>query len=418
MGNSEIKSRGERYLFNSYARADIALLQGRGVRVWDADGREYLDFVAGIAVNALGHCHPRLVAAIAEQAGKLIHCSNLYWIEPQVLLGQALVELTGLDRAFFCNSGTEANEAALKLARKYAYEKGQPNRYEIIAMEHSFHGRTMGSLAATAQDRFKGGFEPLVPGFRYVPFNDLSALREALSPETCAVILEPLQGEGGVYVAEPEYLKAVVGLCRERDVLVIFDEVQCGMGRTGAWFAYQHYGVRPDILTLAKALGGGMPIGAMLARQEVAEAFRPGDHGSTFGGNPLACAAALATVQTIREEGLVENAALQGAYLRRRLEELAAEFPFVRQVRGLGLLLGVELSLPGQPIVRACESRGLLINCAAGSVLRLVPPLVVSRGEIDRAVEILREVFSEVEAGKLPGDGRQGEDKPCSRAGG
>ncbi|MGB9920014.1 MAG: acetylornithine transaminase [Moorellales bacterium] len=397
MGNAEIKDLGERYLVSSYARADIALVRGDGIRVWDADGKEYLDFVAGIAVNALGHCHPRLVAAIAEQAGRLIHCSNLYWIEPQVLLGRALVELSGLDRAFFCNSGTEANEAALKLARKYAFEKGQPDRYEIIAMEHSFHGRTMGSLAATAQTKFKGGFEPLVPGFRYVPLNDLPALRQALGPKTCAVILEPVQGEGGVYLAEKDYLAALVDLCREQDVLVIFDEVQCGMGRTGAWFAYQHYGVKPDILTLAKALGGGVPIGAMLAREEVAAAFRPGDHGSTFGGNPLACAAALATVETIREEGLVENAARQGAYLRQGLEELASEFPFVKEVRGLGLLLGMELSIAGQPIVKACESRGLLINCAAGSVLRLVPPLVVSRQDIDRALEILREVFSQVQ---------------------
>lgn len=404
MGNAEIKAKGEQYLVNSYARAGIALVRGRGVRVWDADGREYLDFVGGIAVNALGHCHPRVVAAIAEQAATLIHCSNLYWIEPQVRLGQVLVELSGLDRVFFCNSGTEANEAALKLVRKYAYEKGTPERHEIIAMEHSFHGRTMGSLAATAQTKLKGGFEPLVPGFKYVPMNDLAALEQALTPQTCAVILEPVQGEGGVYVAEAEYLRDLVALCREKDVLVIFDEVQCGMGRTGRWFAYEHYGVVPDVLTLAKALGSGVPIGAMLAREEVAQAFHPGDHGSTFGGNPLACAAALATVAAMKEENVVANAARQGAYLRARLEDLAARFSFVREVRGLGLLLGLELTVPGQPIVDACEKRGLLLNCAAGSVLRFVPPLVVTKDDIDQAMDILAGVFAEVEEG----DGNRG----------
>jgi acetylornithine aminotransferase/acetylornithine/N-succinyldiaminopimelate aminotransferase len=395
MNNQELKSRGERYLANAYARSEIALVRGQGIKVWDADGKEYLDFVAGVAVNALGHCHPRLVAAVAEQAARLIHCSNLYWVDLQVRLAEVLAGLSGLDRVFFCNSGTEANEAALKLVRKYAYEKGHPERYEIIAMEHSFHGRTMGSLAATAQTKLKGGFEPLVPGFKYVPLNDFGRFREAVTPQTCAVILEPVQGEGGVYVAEAAYLKELVAFCREKDILVIFDEVQCGMGRTGRWFAFEHYGVKPDVLTLAKALGGGVPIGAMLAREEVAQAFHPGDHGSTFGGNPLACAAALAVIQTMEEEGLVANAARQGEYLRRGLEELAQAFPLVKEVRGMGLLLGMELSVPGQPIVNACEKRGLLINCAAGSVLRLVPPLIVTREDIDRALEILSGVLGE-----------------------
>lgn len=395
MNNQELKRRGERYLVNAYARSEIALVRGQGIKVWDADGKEYLDFVAGVAVNALGHCHPRLVAAVAEQAARLIHCSNLYWIDLQVRLAEVLAGLSGLDRVFFCNSGTEANEAALKLVRKYAYEKGHPERYEIIAMEHSFHGRTMGSLAATAQTKLKGGFEPLVPGFKYVPLNDFGRFREAVTPQTCAVILEPVQGEGGVYVAEAAYLKELVAFCREKDILVIFDEVQCGMGRTGRWFAFEHYGVKPDVLTLAKALGGGVPIGAMLAREEVAQAFHPGDHGSTFGGNPLACAAALAVIQTMEEEGLVANAARQGEYLRRGLEELAQAFPLVKEVRGMGLLLGMELSVPGQPIVNACEKRGLLINCAAGSVLRLVPPLIVTREDIDRALEILSGVLGE-----------------------
>lgn len=404
MGNREIIARGEQCLINAYARAGIVPVEGRGVRVWDVDGREYLDFVAGVAVNALGHCHPRVVAAITSQAARLIHCSNLYWIEPQVRLGEELVRLTGLDRVFFCNSGTEANEAALKLVRKYAYERGEQGRYEIIAMEHSFHGRTMGSLAATAQTKLKGGFEPLVPGFKYVPLNDLSAFESAIGPQTCAVILEPVQGEGGVYVAAADYLRQLVALCRERGILVIFDEVQCGMGRTGRWFAFEHYGVVPDVLTLAKALAGGVPIGAVLAREEVARAFRPGDHGSTFGGNPLACAAALATLAAMEEEGVVANAARQGAYLRARLEELAASFSCVREVRGLGLLLGMELAFPGQAIVDACQQQGLLLNCAAGSVLRFLPPLTVAKEEIDRAVEILAGVLAAKEAeegGKL-----------------
>lgn len=398
MNNAEIKALGEKYLINSYARAGFAPVRGEGVRVWDADGREYLDFVSGIAVNALGHSHPALVAAIGEQAGRLIHCSNLYWIEPQVRLAKELVALTGLDRAFFCNSGTEANEAALKLVRKVAYDRGQPEKHEIVALEHSFHGRTMGSLAATGQTKLKGGFEPLVPGFRYVPLNDIAALKQAINDQTCAVIVEPVQGEGGVRVSDPDYLKELVRVCRERDVCVIFDEVQCGMGRTGRWFAYEHYGVKPDVVTVAKALGGGVPIGAMVATEEVAGSFHPGDHGSTFGGNPLACAAALAVIEAMKQEELVANAARQGAYLRRRLEDLAVGRSFVKAVRGLGLLIGMELEAPGKPIVDACFKRGLLLNCAAGVVLRFLPPLIVSEAEIDQVVNILKEAFDEAEA--------------------
>ncbi|MGB9858965.1 MAG: aspartate aminotransferase family protein, partial [Moorellaceae bacterium] len=278
MTNAEIIALGEQYVMRTYGRYPIALVRGAGARVWDADGREYLDFVEGLAVNSLGHCHPRVVEAIREQAGKLLHVSNLYWIEPQVELAQMLVENSDLDKVFFCNSGAEANEAAIKLARKYAKLHKGEECYEIISMRRSFHGRTLAALAATGQEKFHRGFEPLPVGFRYVPFNDLEALREAINSRTCAVMLEPVQGEGGVYPADPDYLKAVRELCDKEGILLIFDEVQCGLGRTGYLFAYQYYGVEPDLMTLAKALAGGVPIGAMLAKEEVAAAFAPGDH--------------------------------------------------------------------------------------------------------------------------------------------
>ncbi|WP_338824129.1 Acetylornithine aminotransferase [Moorella humiferrea] len=396
MDNAAIVALGEKYVMRTYGRYPVALVHGEGTRVWDADGREYLDFVGGLAVNSLGHCHPRVVAAIREQAGKLLHCSNLYWIEPQVELARLLVENSALDKVFFCNSGAEANEGAIKLARKFAKEHRGPESYEIITMRRSFHGRTLATLTATGQEKFHRGFAPLPPGFRYVPFNDLASLRAAVGPRTCAVMLEPVQGEGGVYAANKDYLQAVRALCDDEGLLLIFDEVQCGLGRTGYLFAYQYYGVEPDIMTLAKALAGGVPIGAMLAKEKVAASFAPGDHASTFGGNPLATAAGVAAFKALLEEGLVDNARVMGEYFRGELEKLVREFPQLIEVRGRGLLLGLEMDGPADAVVAACMERGLLINSLHGHVLRFLPPLNVTKEEIDQAVAILKDALQEV----------------------
>jgi len=387
----------DRCVMHTYGRIPLAPVRGAGARLWDAEGREYLDFVAGIAVCSLGHCHPAVVQAVCEQAGRLMHVSNLYYIEPQAELAALLVENSCGDRVFFCNSGAEANEAAIKLARKYGKLHGGAEKIEIVTALKSFHGRTLAAITATGQPRYQKGFEPLPGGFKYVPFNDLAAMEEAVGPQTCAVLLEPVQGEGGVHPAAPEYLAGVRELCRRHGALLIFDEVQCGLGRTGRFLAYQHYGVEPDVFTLAKALGGGFPIGAMVAREEVAAVFKPGDHASTFGGNPLACAAGLAAMKYTLEHGVVENAARVGAYMKERLAEMAGRYPFIREVRGLGLLLGMELDADGNRVVAACRERGLLLNCVDGHILRFIPPLVITTGDVDAALAVLAEVLAEIE---------------------
>jgi len=385
----------DKYLMRTYRRAPVAFVSGQGTRLVDVEGKTYLDFVAGIAVCALGHAHPALTAAIRAQASRLLHVSNLYHIPEQAELARWLVEHSGLSRAFFCNSGSEANEAAIKLARKVAAIRGRSGR-EILVAEHSFHGRTLGALAATAQPKYQQPFEPLPPGFVAVPFNDLAALEAAAGPSTCAVMLEPVQGEGGVHPASPEYLRGVRRLCDARGLVLILDEVQTGIGRTGRLFAYEHYGIAPDILTLAKGLGGGVPIGAMLATAAVADAFAPGDHGSTFGGNPLACAAALAVVTTLEADGLVDRAREVGAYLLERLRTLACRHPVITEVRGLGLLVAVELSAEAAAVVAACRARGLLVNAVKPNALRLVPPLVVTHADVDEAIEILDAALAHV----------------------
>ncbi len=378
----------DRYLMRTYRRAPVAFVSGQGARLVGVDGRTYLDFVAGIAVAALGHNHPALTRAIREQAGRLLHVSNLYHIPEQAELARWLVEHSMAERVFFCNSGAEAAEAAIKIARKVG-RAGGAGRYEIIVAEGAFHGRTLGALAATPQARYREGFEPLPPGFVVVPFNDPRALRAAVGPATCAVMLEPVQGEGGVRPASAEYLQEARRLCDAHGLLLIFDEVQTGMGRTGRLFAYQHYGVIPDVLTLAKGLGGGVPIGAVLARGRAADALAPGDHGSTFGGNPLACAAALAVARTLEEEDLVGRAARVGAYLMDRLRDLARRHPVITEVRGLGLLVAVELAAEAAPVVDACRERGLLVNAVRPTALRLAPPLIVGETDVDQAIEIL-----------------------------
>lgn len=389
-----------RCLMNTYTRYPVVLRKGRGMKVWSTDGKEYLDFLGGVAVNILGHCHPRVVVAIQKQAQRLLHVSNYFYMEPQVKLAKMLVQHSFADRVFFCNSGAEAIEAAIKLARKYSKEHIQPDRFEIITARNSFHGRTYAALSATAQEKFQKGFEPLVPGFRHVPYNDIDALRAAVTEQTCAILLELIQGEGGVRVADERYVRQVRDLCEERKMILIFDEVQTGMGRTGKLFAYEHYGVTPDIMAIAKGLGGGAPIGALLATERVAAGFQPGSHASTFGGNPLACAAGVATLETLLEDGFIlDQCTRMGAYFFNKLEELREAFPaLVKDVRGKGLLLGMELSKEGEPFVRSCLDKGLLINCTAGTVLRFVPPLIVKQQEIDRLVDTLHDLFSRIPA--------------------
>jgi len=393
MDSQTLMMLSEKYVANTYARYPVLLVRGKGTRVWDLEGEEYLDFVSGLAVCSLGHCHPKVVKAIQDQAEKLIHVSNFYYIEPQIQLASLLCKHSFADKVFFCNSGAEANEGAMKLARKYAKEKAGKDRYEIITMERSFHGRTLATLTATAQEKFHKGYEPLMPGFKYVPFNDIRAVRNAIDSKTCAVMLEPIQGEGGVNCPSEGYLKALREICDEKGILLIFDEVQVGMGRTGKLFAYEHDGIEPDMLTLAKSLAGGVPIGALLIRKGIADSFRPGDHASTFGGNPLATAAGVASLTTILEEGMLENCQKMGDYFFSQLEALQKKFPFVKEVRGKGLILGVELKIDGGTIVREMLRKKILINCTMGNVLRFLPPLIVTKEEIDRVVHALEEVF-------------------------
>ncbi len=394
MPTEELKDSAAKYLMQTYTRQPISIVRGRGAKVYDMEGREYLDFVGGIAVNLLGHGHPALVQAIQQQAAQLIHVSNLYYTEPQVTLAKILVEHSFADRVFFCNSGAEANEAAIKLARRYAHMKYGESRFEIITMKNSFHGRTLATITATGQDKVQKGFEPLMPGFSYVPFNDMAAIEAVASERTAGIMLEPVQGEGGVYVAGREYLTRLREFCTAHDILLIFDEVQTGMGRTGTLFAYEQLGVAPDIMTLAKGLGGGVPIGACLAKESVAAAFSPGAHASTFGGNPLACAAAVAVCRTLLEGQVLDQAKPMGDYLAKALTECKARHHVVRDVRGIGLLQGMELDIDAKTVVAEALSRGLLINAAGERVLRFVPPLVITAQEIDQLIDTLNAIFT------------------------
>jgi len=379
----------------NYGRVPICLVRGDGVRVWDSDGREYLDFSAGLAVVGLGHCHPRVTGAIREAAATLLHVSNLYHTAPQIHLAKLLCEQSFADRVFFCNSGAEANEAAFKLARKYAKERFASDRFEIIATRNSFHGRTLATVTATGQEKYQHGFEPLMPGFKHVPYNDLRAMERALDSRTAAIIVEPIQGEGGVNVPDDDYLPGLRKLADETGALLILDEVQTGVGRTGRLWAYEHAGVEPDIMTLAKALANGIPIGAMLAREEVARALTPGTHASTFGGTPFVASVALATLTTILEGRVVEQAARMGRYLMDGLARLAKGRPAIKEIRGRGLLIGVELAHPpAAQVVDACRSAGLLVLTAGERVLRLAPPLIVEEPDCQRALEVLERVLA------------------------
>lgn len=390
-----ITEKYNKYVMPTYTRDGIAFVKGKGIKMRDAEGKEYLDFFPGWAVSGIGHCHPKVVSAIRKQAGELIHVSNNYYNELQASLAEKIISHAFPGKVFFANSGAEANECAIKLARKYG---SRTKRYEIITMEKSFHGRTMAMITATGQDKVKHGFEPLLEGFKTVSFNDLSAVKNALTEKTVAIMLEPIQGEGGINMAEESYLEGLRRLCDEKDMLLIFDEVQTAMGRTGEMFCYKNYGIQPDIMTLAKSLGGGVPIGATVASTKIADTLTAGAHASTFGGSPIVSAAALATFQAIEENNLLDNAKNMGEYLKKKLIGLKKEFPFIKEVRGMGLMLGVELSVDGKKIFNECVKRGLLINCTQGNILRIMPPLIVKKSDINKAVSIIKESMVTMQA--------------------
>lgn len=392
----EIIARGQAVIMNTYGRLPMALTRGEGSWVWDAEGEKYLDFLTGLAVNSLGHSHPAIVTAIQEQAKLLLHTSNLYWIPNQVALAERLVANSFADKAFFCNSGAEANEGAIKLARKYAKKHYDEQKFEVISLESSFHGRTLATLTATGQKKYQEGYEPLPAGFSYVKLNDSAELEARVNDRTAAVLIEPIQGEGGVYPADEEFLQTARRLCDKYGALLIYDEVQCGLGRSGKLFAYEWSSVTPDIMTLAKALGGGIPIGAILATDKVAAAFQPGDHASTFGGNPLATAVGCAVLDIMLAEGFLQDVQKRAAYFRSGLEKLAAKYQTAGAIRGQGMILGWPVAKLGPEIVEACRKQGLLINCVGGLTLRFLPPLIARETEIDQALAILDSIFSQV----------------------
>lgn len=389
MDKKTIIEETEKYYLPVFGRYPMVMELGQGCRVWDNEGNEYVDAFAGIAVNSLGYNHPVLVKAISEQASKLMHCSNLYYTEIQAKALRVVAEATGMDRIFFANCGAEGNEGAMKLARKYGVSKA-PTKYKIISADESFHGRTFDTLAATGHDYYHVGYGPLSPGHVLVPYGDIKALEAQMDDDVCAVLLEPIQGEGGVHVPSDEYLQQVRALCDKHDALLIFDEVQTGVARTGKWFAYMHSGVKPDILTFAKGIGGGFPVAGFAVPERLAHVFKPGDHGGTFGGNPLACAAVYATLTTIKSEGLVDKVAEKGEYFKNELRKLQEKYPDkATDVRGCGLMLGMEVAGEGKPIVESCLANNVIVNCTAGNVIRIVPPLIISKEEIDIVVAAL-----------------------------
>jgi acetylornithine/N-succinyldiaminopimelate aminotransferase len=384
----DIKKITDQYLFNTYKRNPLTIARAKGSWVWDEKGKKYLDFFSGLAVSGIGHSLPAVVSAIQKQSKKLLHTSNLYYTEPSALLAEQLCKRSFAKKVFFCSSGTEANESAIKIARKFGHPNG---RYEIIVFENSFHGRTLGSLAATAQPKFHEGFGPLPPGFPVAKFNQIDSVERLIGPRTAAILIEPIQGEGGIRPSTRTFLSELRALADKHQLLLMFDSVQCSLGRTGDLFSYQTYGVVPDVMTLAKGLGGGMPIGAMLGGEKVADTFVPGDHGATFGGNPVCAAAALAILNLLSPK-MLSNVKKQGAALLKELEPLARN-PIVRELRGVGLMIGMELTVPGVPFVEACRAKGLLINCTQGNVLRFLPPLAISQAEMKFALQILKQVL-------------------------
>lgn len=390
MNTQEIIDLDQKLFMQTYARQNLALSHGKGAEVWDVEGKSYLDCFAGVAVNNLGHAHPKVVLAICHQAQRMIHCSNHYYTQEQVELAQLLTQISPHDKVFLANSGAEANEGAIKLARKFT------GKGEIISTFNSFHGRTLATVTATGEDKYKVPFKPLPPAFKHVEYGNLSAMVSAVSEDTAAIILEPIQGEGGVIVPPEGYLKDVENLCRKNDILLILDEIQTGFGRTGKMFASEYEEIQADITTVAKAMGGGYPISAVLANNKIAQAFQSGDHGSTFGGNPLGCAAAKAAIEVILDENLVKKSREMGKYLMSRLEELKSKYAFIEDVRGRGLMIGIELSDNCSNVVKQACEKGVLINCTAEKVIRLAPPLVISLNQLDKVISVLDEVFAKM----------------------
>lgn len=378
-----------KYVISCYTKNPVVIVRGKGSWVWDDHGKRYLDLFPGWGVNGLGHCHPRIISAVNKQVKKLIHVPNNYYNEPQAKLAQLLIENSFPGKCFFCNSGAEANETAIKLARKYG---NQNERYEIITCQNSFHGRTLATITATGQKKHQEGFDPLLPGFKYVPFGDIPAIRSAITPQTIAVLIEPIQGEGGIQTAPASYFQQLRILCNEQKLLLIFDEVQTGMGRTGELFCYKHFSIEPDIITLAKALGGGLAIGAIIVKENLAGVLTPGTHASTFGGNPLACSAGIAVIETIKKYKLLERTKKLGVYLKKQLTGLPQNL--VKEVRGIGIMWGIELHKPGTEIVKRCMENGLLINCTHENVLRIMPSMTVTKKQLKMGLKILRNALS------------------------
>jgi acetylornithine aminotransferase len=395
LSSQEIIALADKCLLGNVSRYPLALTKGKGVFVWDAEGRKYYDFIAGIATCAFGHCPDFMAEILSEKAKNLIHVSNLFYNEPLALLAELLTKATGLSKAFFSNSGAEANEAAIKMARKSSYDRYGQGRHVIVAAENSFHGRTMGAISATGQPRLHAGFEPLLPGFKFVPFGDLAAIKETLTPDVCAILLEPIQGEGGVNVPPPDYLKKTSEMAKEKDVLLILDEIQTGLGRTGTDFAFRRFGVVPDILTLGKALGSGYPIGATLSAEEPSKALTPGTHSTTLGGAPLAMALALELAKRLLEPAFLSQVEKTGQYFLKRLKDLMAEKPKdIREVRGAGLLIGLALTRPAAPVVASLRDLGFLVNAACADVLRFVPPLIIQEEDIEALIAALGKALS------------------------
>ncbi len=392
--SEEIISLHKQFVMSTYAPG-LVLVKGKGAKVWDADGKEYLDFLAGIAVLSVGHCHPKVVKAIKEQAAKLMHVSNLYYNENQPRLAQALSTRSLNGKCFFCNSGAEANEGMIKLARLWGHAQG---KFEVISMTNSFHGRTLATITATGQTKYQKGFEPLPTGFVYAEFNNLDSVKAAITEKTAAVLVEAVQGEGGIVPASPEFMKGLRALCDEKNILLLCDEVQCGFGRTGQWFGFQAYGIQPDAFSLAKGLANGFPIGAMVAGPKLSDLFQPGHHASTFGGNPLACAAALATIDVIEQEKLLENAATTGELFKQKLKKLAKKYPFIQDVRGIGLMVGLVCDRPAKPLEVILREKGLISIATHDVVIRFLPPLNVKASQIRQAVKIVEEACAQWQA--------------------
>jgi acetylornithine/N-succinyldiaminopimelate aminotransferase len=396
MNTQELINEEKKYIMQTYNRFPVVFTKGKGVKLISLDGKEYLDFVSGIGVNILGHSFPKVVFAIRNQIRKLSHTSNLYYTIPQIKLAKTLCKLTGLDKCFFCNSGAEAIEGAIKLARKYAKENISKDKYEIITAYGSFHGRTFGALTATGQEKFHKGFEPLLDGFKYVKFNDIEGIKRTISNNTCAIMLEPIQGEGGVNTPSNDYFKEIRKICDENNLLLILDEIQTGLGRTGKMFAFEHYGIKPDILTLAKGIGGGLPLGAIITTDKIASAFTSGTHGSTFGGGPVVCSAALAVLNTLHKKKILDNVNETGSYFMKGLLKLKEKYDFIKDVRGLGLMIGIELKFSGKDIAKKLFENGILINCTNENVLRFLPPLIITKKHVDRVVNTLDKVLNEI----------------------